>query len=295
MTAVVVAVTLLVASPNLGTHVGRSDRTFARAAFPAAMAALPDGGVLFAERLTGRIRRVDADGRVDPVPVAAVEVSTRGQRGLLGLAVAGDGRVFAAWTDARRRLLVGEVAPGPRRIVWEGPPTARRANGGRLAFAPDGRLVIGIGDLLQAARVDDPMTVNGKLLALDPGGAPDQIPAVVSQGWNNPFAFAFAPDGTMWVADNAPGTQPERLTRADIRGPVTELPAETAPSGLAVDDAGRLLVCGYASRRLLRYEVVDGRGQRPEMLADDCRLGVVVLNDGRTVYATENRLMVLDG
>lgn len=181
-----------------------------------------------------------------------------------------------------------------RGASWRGPKTSRRANGGRLAIASDGRLVIGIGDLQDAARADDPTAVNGKLLTLDPAGGPDQTPTVISGGWNNPFAFGYAPDGALWVADNAPGTQPERLTRGDTSGPVTELPAETAPAGLAVDAAGRLLVCGYVSGQLLRYEVVDGRAQQPEVVAEGCRLGVVVLSDGRIVYAAQNRLAVLD-
>jgi Glucose / Sorbosone dehydrogenase len=294
MRAVVVAIALVAASSSMETDLGRPSRTFARAAFAAAIAPLPDGGLLYGERLTGRVRRVDANGQVEPSPVATVEVSTAGQRGLLGLAVAMDGQIFAAWTDPRRRLVVGAVAPAPRRLVWRGPTTARRANGGHVAFAPDGRLVVGVGDLQQGARVDDPAAVNGKLLALAPDAGPDQTPAVISGGWNNPFAFAFAPDGALWVADNAPGTQPERLTRGDVSGPITDLPPETAPSGLAVDADGRLLVCGFVSGELLRYEVVDGRPQSRVVLADDCRLGVAVLQDGRTVYANENRLRLLD-
>src|SRR5665648_375351 len=98
-----------------------------------------------------------------------------------------------------------------RRIVWCGPPSATLANGGHLAFAPDGRLLIGIGDLQHPRRAQRADTPNGKLLSLRPDGPPTQRPAVVSSGWNNPFAFTFTPSGTLWVADNSPGTRPERL------------------------------------------------------------------------------------
>jgi len=285
-----------VAAVLMGTGCGGDDdpgTVLTSAEFPAALVALPDGGLLYGERLTGRIRRVDANGVVEPDPVATVDVSTQGQRGLLGLAAEGE-RVFAAWTDVDQRLVVAQVAPGSARVVWVGPDTTELANGGRLAFAPDGRLVIGIGDLQAPALVNDPNPVNGKLLALDADAGPEQVPDVVSGGWNNPFAFAFTPTGDLWVADNSPGEDPERLTRGDGSGPVTELPTATAPSGLAATDGGDLLVCGYVSGQLLRYEVVDGRAERRTVLADDCRLGVVVLDDGRIVYAAENSLHVLD-
>jgi glucose/arabinose dehydrogenase len=224
--------------------------------------------------------------------VAQLDVSTAGQRGLLGLAVDRQGRVFAAWTDRARRLQVAQVSPGPVRPVWSLARTARLANGGRLAFASDGRLVVGIGDLQQPDRVGDPDQPNGKLLRLDPDGGPDQRPEVLSAGWHNPFAFAVTPEGEVWVADNAPGTEPERLRRGDRAGPVTRLPQKTAPSGLAAAGDGDLLVCGFVSGDLLRYRVRDDRAEAAGRLAGDCRLGVVVLADGRVAYATADSIRV---
>ncbi len=274
----------------------RDDNTrpyVADAAFPSAMAPRPDGGLLYGERLTGRVRRVTADGALEPLPVAQVQVSTDGQRGLVGLAVDDGGRVFASWTDRERRLVVAQVAPGPIRPVWDGPPTTELANGGRLAFAPDEALVIGIGDLQDPALVDDPDAVNGKLLRLDADGPPSQTPAVISAGWNNPFAFTFTPTGELWVADNSPGADPERLTRGDRAGPVTELPDQTAPSGLAAPEPDELLVCGYVSGDLTRYEVRDGRAERADTVTAECQLGVTVLADGRVVVATETAILLV--
>ena len=89
------------------------------AAFPAAMAALADGGLLYGERLTGRVVRVDTDGATEVIGV--VSVSTEGeQRGLLGLAVRGDD-VFVSFTGASGRLQVGVLGGD---TVWEGPPSA---------------------------------------------------------------------------------------------------------------------------------------------------------------------------
>jgi glucose/arabinose dehydrogenase len=262
------------------------------AAFPAAMAPLDDGGLLYGERETGQIRRVSADGTVLREPIASVEVVAAGQRGLLGVAADGD-HVFAAWTEPDGRITVAEVAPGPIRPIWIGPQSADLANGGRLAVDADGRLIIGIGDLQQPDRVGDPSTPNGKLLLLDARAGPEQSPEVISGGWNNPFAFALTNEGELWVADNAPGEEPERLTRGDVTAAVTALPANTAPSGLAVTADGDLLVCGYVSGALLRYRIEDDEAVLDRRLADDCRLGVAVLADGRIAYATETEIRLV--
>lgn len=261
--------------------------------FPTAMAPLPGGGLRYGERLTGLVREVDRRGVKRDEPVAAVAVSTKGQRGLLGLAVDDQGRTFAAWTDPTLTLLVGQVAPPPVRIVWRGPHTSKLANGGRIAFAGDGGLVIGVGELQDPRRVDDPGVPNGKMLKLDPDGPPGQAPRILSSGWHNPFAFAFTPSGRLWVADNAPGDRPERLARADDSDMrATTLPSRTAPSGLAALSEQDLVVCGYVSHRLLRYRIT-GSGRavaQGKPLALDCSLGVVALADGRVAYATETEI-----
>jgi hypothetical protein len=229
-----------------------------RAAFPAALEALPDGGFLFAERATGRIRAVTDSGKLRETPVARVAVRADGQRGLLGLARVSGGDVFAAWVDPAGSLLVGRVAPGPLHVIWRGPATRRQSNGGRIAATPDGRLIVGVGDLLDRELVTDPRTPNGKLLLLDPAGEESQTPDVHSSGWNNPFAFDVDADGTVWIADNAPGSEPERLARVSPAGVVTvlaQLPPRTAPSGLARVPGG-LLVCGFRSEALLAYPLV---------------------------------------
>lgn len=325
-TAVVLVLAVVVAA--LVSRTGNDDAIItgrvlvADAAFPVALVALPGGGLRYGERLTGDVREVDTTGRLFPEPVASVAVSTGGQRGLLGLAVDPAGRTFAAWTAApprtnldpnrspgrpdsrpvrpdERRLVVGQVAPGLERLVWLGPPSTDLANGGHLVVAPDGRLVVGIGDLQDPPSVKDPTTPNGKLLALDPDGPPDQRPAVLSSGWNNPFAFTYTPGGQLWVADNAPGRRPERLARGDTGGgppgAVTELDGRSAPSSVAALDDGRLAVCGFVSRRLDLYRVGGTAARRSRQpLAGDCATSVALLADGHLAYADESTIRVLD-
>lgn len=268
------------------------------ARFPSAMAAMPDGGFVYAERLTGDVRLVTPDGRLVSEPLVRLDVGVTGeQRGLLGLAADADGRVFASWTDVDERLVVGEVTGGSVRIVWLGPPSADRANGGRIAFAPDGSIVIGIGDLLDPAAAADPRSPNGKLLRLDPDGVAEQAPEVISSGWNNPFAFTFTPAGALWVADNAPVEEPERFARGDILGApahVSRLPPHGVPTGLAALGEHRFLLCTYLTRQLRIVTVDDlGLAELGAPLAADCSLGVAILADGSVLYANETQIREL--
>lgn len=263
-----------------------------------ALAATPDGGFLVADRLRGVIVAVDAQGVVGARPVAtvAVDPDAEGQRGLVGVVATGD-EVYAAWTRASDdRLVVGQVAPSPERIVWLGPPSTDLANGGHLQVAADGRLLVGIGDLQDPASTPDPATPNGKLLLLDPSGPAEQVPAVVSAGWNNPYGFVVTSEGAVWVADNAPGERAERLGRGDDPAgapvDVVDLPGRRAPSVLVELRPGVLGLCGFLDGTLVAVDVM---GPEPvvdtEVLADGCRTGAVVLAGGRRVAVSDGEAL----
>lgn len=277
------------------------------AAFPVGLVASPDGSVVYAERLTGRVRAIGPDGVLRPEPIAEVAVAgaTDDQRGLVGLSRLADGRLALAWVrPGDRRLVVGVLdADGGSgtepRVIWIGPVSADLANGGGLAAAADGSILIGIGDLLQdRGLAQDPTVPNRKILALDPGAGPDQSPRILSVGWNNPFALTVGTDGTPWVADNSEGETPERVGRADR--PATEASAvsgseaQRAPSGLVVV-GDRLGQCGYVSDRVDELARTDtGVSFTGRVLAAPCRTGVVALPDGRLVTATPDGVFVTD-
>ena len=268
-----------------GTHLLDADRA-------SALAVTPDGGLLAGELERGTILAVPPARPVRP-PIA---VATGGQRGLLGLAFDSRRRLFAAYVARDRRLVVDRIAPGRARRVWTGPRSADLANGGHLAFAPDGRLVIGVGDLQDPARTADPRAPNGKLLALRPDGR-NARPTVLSTGWNNPFAFVFTPDGALWVADNAPGRRPERLARGDLGGgpaQVSELAGKIAPSGLAAISSAELAVCGFVSGTLDRYRLRQGAWRLAGTIARGCRYGVVRLPGARLAFSTGRDIRVVD-
>jgi hypothetical protein len=261
------------------------------AAFPVALTPTADGGFLYGEKETGTVRRVSAAGVPDPEPVAAFEVNAEGQRGLLGL-VEIDGELFASLVRASDdRLVVLRVADGLE--VWVGPPSTDLANGGHLLAVDDGRILIGVGDLQDRDARDRDDTVNGKLLVLEPTGSPDQEPKVLSAGWNNPFAITISADGTIWVADNAPGSEPERIGRGDQpAAEASDLDGERAPSALVELPDGRLGVCGFISGTLDAVEVSADVLSAPEAVATPCRTSAAVLLDGRVLTATETQILV---
>lgn len=260
---------------------------------PAALVALPGGGLRYGERRTGRIFEVAPLGTA-PRLVDHLDVVAAGQRGLLGLAIDRQGRTFASWTRPDGRLVLGQVGEGTPRLVWLGPRTKRRANGGHLVAAPDGSLIVGVGDLLNAAQVDDPEAPNGKLLAVDPDGPTSQRPTVVSAGWNNPFAFTVTDSGELWVADNTGRDGVERIARGDRHGrpsAVTSLRRTRAPSGIAALAERKFALCGFVSGRLERVDAstLPARIER-KPIAGDCSLGVVGLADGTLAYADETAI-----
>jgi len=275
----------------------------------AALAPLPGGGLRGGELTTGIVRDVlvaggrRATGRAARTLVR-LPVSTGGQRGLLGLVVDARGRTFAAFTTTggAERLVVEQVLPGPRRRVWTGPPSTDLADGGHLELLGSGRLVIGVGDLQDPARIPDDGSANGKLLSLDPDGPAIQEPRILSRGWNNPYAFARIggtgadADGLL-VVDNAPGRRPERIARGDADGlaarDVTALSERIAPSGLAVLRPDEIAVCGVRSGTLTRYRRAGGRWRAAGTLAP-CSYGVARLTDGRLAVSTARGVRVIN-
>lgn len=260
---------------------------------PVALAPLSDGGVLVGERRTGAVRRISAQGDLsEPIIELDVRADATDQRGLLGLAVAGD-RTYGSWTrGADGRIVVAEVGGGVERLVWEGPVSSDLANGGHLGLLPDGRLVIGIGDLQDPDGAADPDAPAGKLLALNPTGSPDQEPVPLSEGWNNPFAFVVTHDGGIWVADNAPGDDRERIGRGDRTSDRTPLPGSRAPSALVEIDPDHLGVCGHLDGEL-RIVEVDGEPRLGDTAATGCRTGAAALSDGRFAVTDGERVHIL--
>lgn len=179
---------------------------------PWGMAWLPDGSLLVTER-PGRLRRV-RDGVLAPAPIAGVpEVLAYKQGGLLDLALdpafADNRRLYLSYAygepRANRLRVAAATLDGERledlRVILETAPVKSDGQhfGSRLAFLPDGTLLVSVGDggnpplkvdgelsRLQAQKLGSRL---GKILRVNTDGA---IPA------DNPFVGQAGADPAVW-------------------------------------------------------------------------------------------------
>jgi glucose/arabinose dehydrogenase len=183
---------------------------------PWEIAFLPDGRALVTER-PGRVRLLGRDGRLQNRPVARIAVSTRGEGGLLGLALDPDFArnrfVYLYYTSGRAmRLERWRFSAGRlhrERSLVPGIAAGRIHDSGRIAFGPDGRLYAATGDAGDGELAQRPDSLNGKFLALTPeqyrgaGGAPE----IVSRGHRNPQGFDWDPGTGRLIATEHGPTQ----------------------------------------------------------------------------------------
>jgi glucose/arabinose dehydrogenase len=271
--------------------------------FPAAMAPLPGGALIYGELTSGKIWKVSKSGHRAKRPLARIRhVQSQGLQGLLGLAVDRKGRVFADWTGTDGKIHVARVAPGKRRAVWNPGQHGQEANGGRLAFGKDGRLIVTVGDRDHSVQPGPTGPLgpafpgfSGGIYSVNPNGPATQTPTTLAPGFFNPFGLAVTPSGDVWATDNAITPEGDLIARVhDGTAEPFAYMDHTAPSGLAAIDDHTLAVCGYVSRRLDRFTVAaDGTAHvSGPPIAPDCTIGVIRLSDGRLAYATENAIYV---
>jgi hypothetical protein len=275
-----------------------------RANFPAAMAPLPHGELIYGELASGRIWKVSKSGHRSRRPLTRIRhINSEGLRGLLGLAVDRRGRIFADWTGNDGLIHVAKVWPGKRHAIWSPGRDGQEANGGRLAFGKDGRLIVTVGDRDHSVTLgpDGPSGpafpgFSGGIYSLDPDGSPSQTPQLLAPGFFNPFGLAVTPSGDVWATDNAITPDTDLITRVhDGTAEPFAYIQHTAPSGLAAIDDHTLAMCGFVSTRLDRYVVgADGTAQiSGPPIAPSCAVGVIRLSDGRLAYATESKIFTI--
>jgi glucose/arabinose dehydrogenase len=198
---------------------------------PWGLAVLPDGRLLVTER-PGRLRVVSRQGELSPPLGGVPEVFARRQGGLLDVALDPDfganGRVYLSYAEpgeggtagtavAQGRLNAEASALEDVRVIWRQQPKVEGGNhfGSRLAFAPDGRLFVALGDRYAFDPAQDLSGTIGKVVRIEPDGSvprdnpfvnrSNARPEIWSYGHRNIQAAAIHPrTGELWVAEMGP-------------------------------------------------------------------------------------------
>ncbi|WP_131785857.1 PQQ-dependent sugar dehydrogenase [Protofrankia symbiont of Coriaria ruscifolia] len=261
---------------------------------PWGLAFLPDRSALVAERDSGRIMQVPANGGVPTEVMRIPDVATdAGEGGLLGLAVspsyATDHVVYAYYTtDTDNRIVrfplpLGDAPRATVEPILAGIAKATVHNGGRIAFGPDGMLYAGTGDASERARAQDASSLNGKILRMRPDGSvpadnPDPHSLVYSLGHRNVQGLAWDSAGRLWATEFGQNAYDEVNLiqaghnygwpivegRGDTDGGrftnpfVTWTPTEASPSGAAI--IGSTLYAAALRGERLWVVPLDGKG-----------------------------------
>ncbi|SIR94114.1 Glucose/arabinose dehydrogenase, beta-propeller fold [Aquipseudomonas alcaligenes] len=200
---------------------------------PWALAFLPKGqGCLISER-PGRLRLLDAQGRLHPPLGGVPAVFARGQGGLLDIALspsfATDRLVYLSYAEAddegqRAGTAVGygrlkedlSALEGFRVIFRQLPKLSEGIHfGSRMAFGADGQLYVSLGENNQRATAQQLDKLQGKLVRLQPGGGvpvdnpfvgrEGVRPEIWSYGHRNPQGLALNPwSGQLWLHEHGP-------------------------------------------------------------------------------------------
>jgi glucose/arabinose dehydrogenase len=202
-----------------------------------AMATRAGDDALYVTEQSGRVRAI-RNGLLSKRVVLDLggDLTTGGERGLLGLAFSPDGsHLYVDYTDRGGNTRVDEyqmdgrvAAAASRRNVIRVTQPQPNHNGGQLGFGPDGYLYIALGDG-GAANDEGPghasggngqslETLLGKVLRVDPtptASAPYTVPPdnpffdrsgarpeIWAYGLRNPWRFSFdAVTGDLWIGD----------------------------------------------------------------------------------------------
>ena len=188
---------------------------------PWGIAFLPNRDLLVSER-SGQVRLVQK-GKLRPQAIATINVSDRGEGGLLGIAAHPDvanNRFFYVYFTAdkngspvnqveRWQLSTNGLSATRDRTIIDNIPVAQFHNGGRIRFGPDGMLYIGTGDAKKPDLSQNVKSLAGKILRVTPDG---QVPAdnpfpgnpVYIMGIRNTQGFDWVNASTLWVSDHGP-------------------------------------------------------------------------------------------
>lgn len=264
---------------------------------PWALAFLPDGSLLVSER-PGRLQHIDGDGKRE-IGGLPDDIQAAGQGGLLDVVLhpeyADNGWIYLTYSkgdsEATATTLIRARLDGERLTDVEQLFTQDRRSspgrhyGSRLAFMPDGTLLMSIGDRgVEPPRSQDNADHAGTLLRLnDDGSVPDDNPFVgdddvrpeiYSYGHRNIQGLIVHPEtGAIWATEHGPrGGDELNLVEAGVNygWPVVSLGRDYGNEGPYTTDA-----FGAAVRQ--HDDMVDPQVEWTPKLAPS---GLAVLHDG---------------
>jgi glucose/arabinose dehydrogenase len=195
---------------------------------PWEIAFAPDGRMFFTER--PGVVRVTQNGQTSAwlkLDSVATEI---GESGLTGIAIdpdfANNGYVYVAFTYAQSKsplVLVNKIVrykenpqtkvPAFDKTLIDGIPGNYLHNVGPLKFGPDGKLYATVGEIFKPELAQDPNSLNGKILRMNPDGTvPSDNPTagsyVYSLGHRNPQGLAFQPEtGRIYATEHGPSEE----------------------------------------------------------------------------------------
>jgi glucose/arabinose dehydrogenase len=182
---------------------------------PWGLVALPDGNILYSQRDTHDIIRLNpVTGAKTTVGNVPNVTGTDGEGGLLGIATTAgfpdtDPWLYIYHTSASDNRIVrikyesGFLVNSTLQVLLSGINRSKFHNGGRLRFSPDGKyLYAAVGDAENKPNAQDKNSLSGKILRLNPDGSrPAGNPFnnyVWSYGHRNPQGLAFDAEGRLW-------------------------------------------------------------------------------------------------
>ncbi|MFH9607443.1 PQQ-dependent sugar dehydrogenase [Streptomyces sp. NPDC017448] len=267
-------------------------------ASPWGLAALPGGDLLVSSRDEGTVHRIDGGSGKRTLLGSVPGVSSSGEGGLLGLAVAStfgaDQLVYAYVTTASDNRIVrmsyDEKRPQGRQLgapdtVLRGIPKGGVHNGGRIAFGPDKMLYAGTGETGDTGLAQDKESLAGKILRMTPDGEPvhgnpEADSVVYSYGHRNVQGLAWDADKRLWAAEFGQDTWDElnliepggnygwpeaegKKGEAGFIDPVAQWKtSEASPSGIAYAK-GSIWMAGLRGERLWRIPLSGDRAKEP--------------------------------
>jgi aldose sugar dehydrogenase len=197
---------------------------------PWGLAFLPDGRLLVSEKAPGALRIVDAKGAIS-APVAGLpKVDARGQGGMMGVGIPGDGYVYWSYAEPRGEgnglaVARGKLVDGPEprmeavKVIFRMMPSLDSVQhfGGRMVFLPGDKMFITLGDrsiLPGRVQAQDLASHLGKIVRINRDGSiprdnpfvgrASARPEIWSYGHRNVLAATLDGKGRLWELEHGP-------------------------------------------------------------------------------------------